>query len=126
MPNRKGWRESSGQGNWSQRYWPPGHPKALTRDGRRAVNLHVFRRDVENPADPLGRAITVQGAGKTKAIATANFETKLKALREGERQRIGGVAVGGRTPYRDWFALWLAGLHGVTRSTRDTYERNGR
>jgi len=122
MPNSKGFREAAGQGNWSARHWPAGHPKALDRNGRLAVRLWVYRRAV---AAPDGRSVTVQGTGKTKAVATANFARKVAQLEAGARALIGGVAVTADTPYRDWFPLWLASLPRAGASTRATYERNG-
>lgn len=123
MPNAKGWREAAGQGNWSPRYWPVDHPKALTRDGKRAVRLWVHRRAVKGPD---GASVEVQGTGKTKAIATANFERKVLGLQAGARALIGGVQVTTATPYRDWFPLWLGSLPRAGASTRATYERNGK
>lgn len=123
MPNRKGWREPSGQGNWSARYYPEGHPKALTRDGKRAIRLHVYRRAVRAPD---GASVEVQGTGKTKAVATANFERKAKQLGAPAPELIGGVRVTTETAYRDWFPLWLASLHAVAASTRASYAGNGK
>lgn len=123
MPNAKGFREAAGQGNWTARYWPAGHPKERDRQGRRVVRLWVFRRSVDGPG---GASVVLQGTGKTKAIATANAERKLKEIEAARRGVIGGVAVTTATPYREWFPLWLAGLHRASSATLASYTRNGR
>jgi integrase len=122
--NRKGWRAANGEGCWTVRHWPEGHPKRYTRDGRLAIRLHVYRTTVDAPD---GARVEVQAAGKTKAIALGHFDAKVKTLRETASQIIGGTAITSATPYGDWFPVWMA-AHGagLSPASRVAYERQGK
>jgi integrase len=116
LGNDKGTREANGQGSWAARYYPDSHPKALTREGKRAVRLWVFRKTVDTPLGPK----VVQGTGKSKAVALGNFDRAVKAVGVPDELDPRTLRV------KDWVPRSIEGRRRAGESSKATYLRMAR